>query len=90
MQFSMVMWSVWGVFAAFFVGVRIYVMGLGRDEDDELLLHAGLSHLQAEQDVIAARLNKVEPLQRGALMMFGAMSLIVMGYYLIEIIRQFQ
>jgi hypothetical protein len=90
MQFSVVMWSVWGVFAAFFVVIRLYAMSLGRDENDEILLHAGLAHLQAEQVVIAARLNKVEPVKRTAFWMVSAMSLLVIAYYVVNIIRQFQ
>jgi hypothetical protein len=90
MGFSVVMWSVWGISAFYFIGVRLYVVSLGRDENDQVLLHAGLSHLQAEQSAIADHLKKVEPLQRVALGLLGAMSLVVAVYYVVDMIRQFQ
>ena len=90
MHFSVVMWYVWAAFAAFFVGTRVYVMSLGRDEEDELMLHPGLEHLRAEQTVIAARLSKVEPVKRSAQWMVAAMSVFVIAYYIIDIIHQLQ
>lgn len=90
MQLSVVMWSMWGILAFFFIGIRLYVMSLGRDENDQVLLHTGLSHLQAEQSAIAEHLKKVEPLQRVALWLLGAMSLVVIAYYVADMIRQFQ
>lgn len=90
MQFSVVMWSMWSILAFFYIGIRLYVMSLGWDENDQVLLHTGLSHLQAEQSAIAEHLKKVEPLQRVALWLLGAMSLVVIAYYVADMIRQFQ
>jgi len=65
------------------------MMGLSRDEDDQLVLQDGLSHVKAEQAVIVAKLNKVEPLQKTVLWLIAAMTLFVIGFYVLDIIQQF-
>jgi hypothetical protein len=90
MQASMILWSIWGAVFAGYVVIRIYMMRLSRDEDDQLVLQESTSHVKAEQAEIMSRLNKVEPIQR--LMMWGVigMSVIVVCYYVVDMIRQFQ
>ena len=90
MQFSLVMWSVWGVLVLLFIIIKLYVMGLSRDEDDQLVLDESFNHVKAEQAAIVARLNKVQPIQRGVMWLLGAMTLFVIVYYVLDMIRQFQ
>jgi hypothetical protein len=90
MQFSTVLWTIWGVLTGSYAIIRIYEMGLGRDEEDLVLLHEGLSNAQAEQAAIAARLNRVEPIKRKMMWVVFSMSLVVVTYYIVDMVRQFQ
>lgn len=90
MAFPIVMWAIWGALVLLFVIIKIYTMGLSRDEDDQLVLQEGLSNVKVEQAAIVARLHKVEPIQRAVLWLLAAMSLFVIVYYVHDMIRQFQ
>jgi hypothetical protein len=90
MQLSMVLWSVWGLLVLVFVVLRIYTMGLNRNEDDQLLLHEGVSHVRAEQEVVMARLHKVEPINKTLLWLVIGMSLVIVAYYVVDVIQQFK
>jgi len=90
MQLSMVIWSVWGLVVLSFIIVKIYVMGLSRDEDDQLVLQDSTSHVKAEQSIIIARLNQIEPIQKTLLWAVIGMTVVVVGYYTYDMIRQFQ
>lgn len=89
MTFVSVMFSVWGAFILFFVGVRVYVGRVGRDEEDQILLSESSNSMKAEQDAIAARVRKLMPLQRASLILVGVMTLVVVGYYALDIVHQF-
>lgn len=90
MQFSLVLWSIWGLVVVLFIILKIYVMGLSRDEDDQLVLQEGLSNLRTEQAVIQAKLHKVEPIQRMMMWTLIGMSLIMVAYYVVDMIQQFK
>jgi uncharacterized membrane protein YjfL (UPF0719 family) len=90
MQLSIVLWAVWGVLVLLFVIIKIYVMRLGRDEEDVLVLEEGTSQFRAEQAAIAAKLNKIEPIQRIMMWAVIVMSLAVVAYYIVDMIHQFQ
>jgi hypothetical protein len=90
MQLSLVLWSVWGVVVLSFIVMKIYVMGLSRDEDDQLVLQDGLSHVKDEQAVILTKLHRIEPIQRTLLWLVIGMSLVMVGYYVFDMISQFK
>ncbi len=83
------MFSVWGALILFFIAVKVYAGRVGRDEEDQITLSDSSSHMKAEQDAIAARVNKLAPLQRVSLILVGAMTLFVIGYYVLDIVHQF-
>lgn len=89
MTFVPVMFAVWGALILFFLAVRIYVGRVTRDEEDQVLLSDSSNHMKAEQDAIAARVNKLVPLQRVSLILVGVMTLVVIGYYVVDIVHQF-
>lgn len=89
MTFVPVMFSVWGALIVFFFAVKISVARVSRDEEDQVLLSESSNSIKAEQDAITARVNKLMPLQRISLILAGAMTLFVIGYYVINIIHQF-
>ena len=89
MTFVPVMISVWGAVIIFFLAVKIYVSRVARDEGDQVLLSDSSNSLKVEQDAIAARVNKLAPLQRVSLILVGVMTLVVVGYYVFDIVHQF-
>jgi hypothetical protein len=88
--FVPVMWSVWGVFVVLFAVVSLYASRLARDEEDQIFLGESFEHEKSAQAAIVARVNKVQPVKRLALLLVGVMTLFVLGYYVLDIIRQFK
>ena len=78
MEFIPVMWSVWGASVVLMIGVSIYMARLGRNEENQLFLAESSSHVKSEQDDIAARVKKFQPVKRTALALAGAMTLLVL------------
>jgi len=89
MTFVPVMFSVWGAFLVLFIALKLYAARLARDEDDQIMLNDSSSNMKTEQAEIVARVGKVEPLQRIALGLVGAMTIFIIGYYILDIIHQF-
>jgi len=83
-------WVVWGFLVVLFVALKVYAGRLSRDEDDQLVLDDSFEHVRAEQAAIVARLNKVQPVMRAVLVLLCVMTLVVVGYYVVDAIRQFQ
>ena len=83
-------WGVWGVSFLVFVGFRVYVYRASRNEEDQLVLNGSSSHLLEEQKAIAARLESAKPVGKAILGLFGLVTLFVIGYYIVDVIHQFQ
>ena len=90
MQFAVVMWVVWGVLVVAFAITKVYLMGLSRDEDDQIYLDEAFDHEKKAQEAIVARIGKIQPIQQTLLWLLGAVTLIVVVYYVVDMIRQFQ
>jgi hypothetical protein len=90
MTFVPVMFSVWGALVLLVIVLKLYASRLGRDEDDQIMLSESTSSLRAEQAAIVAKVTKVQPLQRIALVLVGLMTLFVIGYYVLDIFNQFR
>lgn len=90
MQFVPLMWAVWGLMVLMFAGVSLYSSHLAKNEEDQLFLDDSFNHVKAEQEAIAARVQKVEPFRRVALVLAGVMTLFVIGYYVLNMINQFR
>jgi hypothetical protein len=88
--FVPVMWSVWGVLVVLLAAVNLYSSRLARDEEDQIFLGEGFNQERSAQAAIAAKVNKVEPVKRLALWLVGAMTIFVIGYYVLDIIKQFK
>lgn len=83
-------WVVWGLLLLLFLALKVYANRLSRDEDDQLVLDDSFEHVRAEQAAIVARLNKVQPLMRTVVILLCVMTVVVIGYYVFDAIRQFQ
>jgi len=78
----------WAVFALIMAVLYIYRSSLTRDEEDQIFLDESFDHEKAQQAVIAARVAKVEPLVRIARWLVVAMTVVVIGYYIRDVMLQ--
>jgi hypothetical protein len=88
--FVPVMWSVWGLLVVLLAAVNLYMSRLARDEEDQIFLGESFDHERSAQAAIMEKVNKVQPFKRLTLWLLGAMTLIVVGYYIFDVIRQFK
>lgn len=84
------MWAVWMVMVLLFAAVSVYASYLAKNEEDQLCLDDSSSRLRAEQDAIAAKIRRFEPVKRVMLSLSGAMTLVVIGYYILNMVDQFR
>ena len=85
---TLVLWSVWGTFVLFMAVLFIYRSSLTRDEEDQIFLDDSFDHEKAQQAAIVARVGKIEPLLRVARWLVGAMTVVVLVYYIRDIMVQ--
>jgi len=90
MEFVSFMWALWAAAFFFMAAVSIYSSRLSRNEEDQIFLSDSSSHAKSEQTAIAARVGKIQPLRRTAFALAGAMTLFVLGYYVLDMVRQFK
>jgi hypothetical protein len=84
----MVMWGVWAAFAVILTALYIYRSGLTRDEEDHVFLDDSFEQEKNQQAIIAARVNKIEPVIRVFRWLVIAMSAVVAIYYIRDIMVQ--
>lgn len=88
--FVPVMWMVWGALVLIMLALKMYTDRLGRDEDDQLILADSFQHVKIEQAAMMAKINKFAPIRKVVLVLVGAMTLFVIGYYALDVINQFK
>lgn len=84
-----VMWVLWGVSLALTAGVSLYAARLGRNEESQIFLADSSSHERSEQEAIAVRIGRIQPLKRSVLALAGLMTLLILAYYILDVFRQF-
>ncbi|HET7103479.1 MAG TPA: hypothetical protein VFI20_05285 [Terracidiphilus sp.] len=89
MTFVPVMWVVWGVLIVITIALYIYRSNLTKDEEDQIFLDDSFQHERVAQEAIVAKVNKLQPLVRTALVVDLIATLFVIGYYVYDILRQF-
>lgn len=89
MTFVPVMWTVWGTLALIAASLLIYRSSLTRDEEDQIFLDDSFEHERSAQAAIVARVNKVQPLVRTSEVLVALATLFVIGYYAMDIVKQF-
>lgn len=90
MTFVPVMWAVWVLTVLMMAGTLLYRSRLGRDEEDQLFLDDSFSQEKLNQAAIAARVSRVQPVVKSTQVIAAVATLFVIGYYIIDIIHQFQ
>jgi hypothetical protein len=82
------MWSVWGVLVALMLSLHIYRGSLEKNEDDQIFLDDSFDHEKAAQMAIVAKVQKIEPALRLAKWLALAMTIVVIVYYIRDIMLQ--
>jgi hypothetical protein len=85
-----IMWAVWGALIVLVLLLKIYNDRLTRDEDDQLVLADSFEHVKTEQAAMIARVNRFAPVRKVVMGLAGAMTLFVIGYYLLDVFNQFK
>ena len=88
MTFVPVMWIVWGAIVVLMVGLHVYRSSLEKDEEDQLFLDDSFEHVRAANAAIVARSTRVEPLVTVSHWLVAAISVVVIVYYVWDILRQ--
>jgi len=84
------MWSVWGAFVVLFAAISLYASRLARDEEDQIFLGESFDHEKSAQAEIIEKVNKVQPFKKVALGLVAAMTVVILVYYIIDIVNQFK
>jgi hypothetical protein len=84
-----VMWSVWGAIVILFILVKVVTGRVARDEDSQIFLGDSMQQEKSEQAAIVVKVNRIEPVRKGVLVLLGLATLFVIGYYVFDIYRQF-
>jgi hypothetical protein len=88
MTFMPVMWTVWGVLVATAALLHVYRGSLMKDEEDQIFLDDSFEHEKLAQAAIVARVNKIEPILKIAYWLVAAMTIVVVVYYIRDILVQ--
>ncbi len=86
MTFMPVMWVVWSLLVLVMAGLHIYRSNLTKDEEDQIFLDDSFDHERNAQAAIVAKVNKVEPILKVAYWLVAAMTVIVIAYYVRDIL----
>jgi len=85
-----VIWSVWAICILFVAVMYLYRSRLTRDEEDQIFLDESFSHEQAAQAAIAAKVQRIEPVVKASVWLAGTATVLVIAYYIWDIINQFK
>ncbi len=88
MTFVPILWSVWGAVVVLLLSLHIYRGSLEKNEDDQIFLDDSFDHEKAAQMAIVAKVQKIEPALRVAKWLALAMTVVVIIYYIRDILLQ--
>jgi hypothetical protein len=90
MSLVLVMWSVYGALVAITAVLYIYRGRLQRDEEDQIFLDDSFEQEKAAQEAIVASVNKIEPSLRVMKWLVAVATVLVIAYYIWDIVTQFK
>ena len=88
MTFVPIMWTVWGVIVASMLLLHVYSSSLEKDEDDQIFLDDSFEQERTAQSLIVAKVQKLEPALRVMKWLALAMTLVIIVYYIRDILAQ--
>jgi hypothetical protein len=86
MTFVPVMWTVWSALVVVTAALYIYRSNLTRDEEGQIFLDESFDHEKVAQAAIVAKVGRLEPLLRVAQWLVLAMTVVVLAYYVRDIL----
>ena len=86
----LIMWAVWAAFVLLMIALKMYTDRLTRNETDQLTLDEAFDTLKPEQAAIMAKVNNIRPVRRVVMGLTGIMSLVVVSYYVLDVVNQFK
>jgi hypothetical protein len=81
--------SVWAISILLFIAIKLYASRMARDEESQLFLGESFENEKSAQSAIVAKVHKIEPIQRGAMVLVALTTLAVVAYYVLDIVHQF-
>jgi hypothetical protein len=89
MSFVWEMWIGWAIIVLVTFALYLYRSRLTSDEDDQIYLDDAFAQEKAEQEMIAAKVAKIDPPLRILEWVAAAATVFVIVYYILDIIRHF-
>ena len=90
MAVAPVLWAVWSVLVAITAALYVYRSNLTKDEEDQIFLDDSFEHERSAQALIVAKVNKIQPVLRIAMILAAVATLLVIAYYVVDILNQFK
>jgi len=84
------MWAVWGALVLILAALYMYRSRLERDEEDQIFLDESFNKQKSEQAAILARVQKIQPVLRGSMILTSLATVFVIGYYVMDVVKQFK
>jgi hypothetical protein len=84
------MWAVWGALVLILAALYLYRSRLERDEEGQIFLDESFDQQKSEQLAIIARVNKVQPVLRVSMILTSVATVFVIGYYVMDVVKQFK
>jgi len=88
MTFVPVMWAIWAVLFLLMAALYLYRSNLAKNEEDQIFLDESFNSEKAEQEAIVLRISKIEPWLKVSEWLVGAMTAVVLVYYIHDILHQ--
>jgi len=85
-----IMWSVWAALVIVLAALYLYRSNLERDEEDQIFLDDAFNHVKSAQNAIVAKVNRVQPILRASMVLVGVATVFVVGYYIMDVVKQFK
>jgi hypothetical protein len=85
-----IMWAVWAALVIVVAALYLYRSNLEKDEEDQIFLDDAFNHVKSAQTAIIAKVNKVQPILRASMILVGVATVFVVGYYVMDVVKQFK
>ena len=85
-----IMWSVWAALVIVLAALYLYRSNLEKDEEDQIFLDDAFNHVKSAQNAIVAKVNRVQPILRASMVLVGVATVFVVGYYIMDVVKQFK
>jgi hypothetical protein len=90
MAVAPVLWVIWSLLVVITAALYLYRTSLTKDEDGQIFLDECFDHEKNAQAAIVAKVNRIQPYLRIAMVLAGVATLMVIAYYLIDVMNQFK